>query len=119
MPGLDDGAKTIGGDQGFLLVLATPESPGRWRRFADALSVALEDCGATLLIDDGPEAIERLENLLPGSHVLVAMLPSEESAKTVWSEIKNTLGNLVADVEPINVVALKGLPDDHPWRLAT
>ena len=117
LPGLDGKAKAFDGAQGFLLVLASPKSPGRWRRFADALSDGLKNRGATMLIDDGPEATERLESRLPGSHVVVAMLPSEDDAKKTWAELKSSLSDLIADAEPMIVAALKGLPGDHPWRL--
>lgn len=117
LPGLDRELDPFPGDRGYLVAMATPESPGRWRRFADALSAGLKEHGATILVDAGPEAIERLESLLPGSHVLVAMLPSADSVKTAWKDLAPGLTELRDAAEPVNIVALAGLPDNHPWRL--
>ncbi len=117
LPGLDEDTGVIAGGRGYLIALATPESPGRWRRFADALGKALENRGATILIDDGPEAIERLESLLPGSHVLAAMLPSHEEAVSAWTELETELSDLLAEAQPVDIIALNGLADDHPGRL--
>ena len=116
LPGLDKRQDTVPGNCGYLIAMATPQSPGRWRRFADTLTTGLEDRGATILTDAGPEAIERLESLLPGSHVFIAMLPSEADTKAAWADLKPELEDQLEASEPVNIIALAGLPDDHPWR---
>ena len=117
LPGLDQERDPVSGSRSYLLAMATPEAPGRWRPFADALSVGLKSLGATILADAGPEAIERLEGLMLGSHVLIAMMPSGQNAKWAWATLGPELDALREAAEPVNVVALEGLPDDHPERL--
>ncbi len=121
LPGSVHERKTIPvpGGRGYLVAMATPHSPGRWRRFADALATGLKNRGGTILIDAGPEAIERLESLLPGSHVFIAMLPSEAEAKEAWADLESGLEELREAAEPVNIAVLSGLPDGHPDRLNT
>lgn len=117
LPGLDREPDPLPGSRSYLLAMATPEAPGQWRPFADALAVGLQRLGATILADAGPEALERLEGLMPGSHVLIALMPLGQNAKSAWAALGPQLDALREAAKPVNVMALEGLPDDHPERL--
>lgn len=117
LPGLDREQDPIQGGRGYLVAMAAPQSPGRWRRFADPFLDGVKKEGAIVLADAGPEAIERLESLLPGSHVIVAMFKNDEAAKTAWSNLSESLTHQREACEPVNIIALTGLADDHPARL--
>jgi uncharacterized protein (DUF1330 family) len=117
LPGLDREPDPLPGSRSYLVAMAAPDSPGPWRHFADALAAGLHGLGATILADAGPEAIERLENSMPGSHVLVAVMPRGQDAKSAWAALGPELEGLREAAEPVNIMALEGLPDDHPGRL--
>lgn len=117
LPGLDRERDPIQGGRGYLVAMAAPRSPGCWRRFADPFLDGVKKEGGVVLADAGPEAIERLESLLPGSHVIVTMFKNEDAAKTAWSNLADDLKDQREACEPVNVIALTGLADDHPWRL--
>ncbi|NKB43713.1 MAG: DUF1330 domain-containing protein [Alphaproteobacteria bacterium] len=117
LPGLDQEPDPIVGGRGFLVAMATPKSPGCWRRFADPfLNCALER-GGNVLADSGPEAVERLESLMPGSHIIVTMFTTVNAAKDAWKAMAPGLEQQRDACGPVNVIALAGLPDDHPERL--
>ncbi len=117
LPGLDQESDPIVGERGYLVAMATPETPGCWRRFAEPfLAKAREQCGI-VLADTGPDGIERLESLMPGSHVIVAMFASEQASKDAWAAIAPDLEQQKVECGSVNIISLAGLPDDHPERL--
>ncbi len=111
----DDGLEP--GGMGYLVVMSNPDKPGQWRRYADAFVAGVDKQGGTVLIDAGPESVERLESLMPGSHFVVARFTSDADAQAAWSALSAELADLQAPCEPVNVIALAGLPDGHPLRL--
>ncbi|MBT4740505.1 MAG: DUF1330 domain-containing protein [Rhodospirillaceae bacterium] len=117
LPGLDQEPDPMPGRRGFLVAMATPASPGGWRRFADPFITGISGHGGTVLADAGPEAIERLESLMPGSHIIVAMFSSEQTAKDAWAAVAPDVESQKEACGSVNVIALAGLPDDHPERL--
>ena len=117
LPGLDQEPDPLPGRRSYLVAMATPDRPGQWRHFADALAAGLQRLGATMLADAGPEAIERLEGLMPGSHVLVAVMPPGQDAKSAWAALGPEIDVLREAAEPVHIIALEGLPYDHPGRL--
>jgi uncharacterized protein (DUF1330 family) len=117
LPGLHREPDPLPGSRSYLVAMATPDRPGQWRHFADALATGLQHLGATILANAGPEAIERLEGSMPGSHVLVAVMPPGQDAKSAWTTLGQGLDVLREAAEPINIMALEGLPDEHPGRL--
>ena len=117
LPGIDDEPDPLPGSRGYLVAMATPQKPEQWRQFADVLRAGLQNLGATMLADAGPEAIERLEGSMPGSHILVALMPPDQDAKSAWVALSAEFGVLREPAEPINIIALEGLPNDHPERL--
>lgn len=117
LPGLDRNADPIPGNRGFLVAMATPKSPGCWRRFADPFLDGIKEFKGTVMADAGPEAIERLESLMPGSHIIVAMFATEQDAKEAWDSISPKLEEQREACGTVNVIALGGLEDDHPLRL--
>jgi hypothetical protein len=54
---------------------------------------------------------------MPGSHVLVAVMPAGQDAKSAWAALGPEFDVLREAAEPVNIMALEGLPDDHPGRL--
>ena len=117
MPGLDREKDPLPGDCGYLVAMAAPASPGCWRRFADPFITGLEKQGGTVLADAGPEAVERLESLMPGSHFIVAKFSSEQASKDAWTALAPDLDEQTKACDPVTIVALAGLKDDHPLRL--
>lgn len=117
LPGLDHEPDPIPGGRGYLIAMAAPQSPGCWRRFADPFLEGVKELGGTVLADTGPEAIERLESLLPGSHVIVTMFDSEDAAKNAWRGLSEKIEEEREACDPVNIIAVNGLADDHPWRL--
>ena len=117
LPGLDNEPDPIPGGRGFLIAMANPASPGCWRRFADPFLNSVTSHGGTILADAGPEAIERLESLMPGSHVILTMFASEKAAEDAWNAVAPDLEQQKESCGSVNVIALAGLPDDHPRRL--
>lgn len=117
LPGHDRELDPLPGCRSYLMAMATPDSPGQWRHFADALATGLQSVGATILADAGPDATERLESLMPGNHVLVAMMPPGQDAKSAWAALGPEFDVLRGAAEPVNIIALEGLADDHPERL--
>lgn len=117
LPGLDRNHDPIPGNRGYLVAMANPDRPGCWRRFADPFLDGVQKHKGTVLADSGPEAIERLESLMPGSHIIVTMFESEQDAKNAWAEISPTVDEQREACGSVNVIALAGLPDEHPWRL--
>lgn len=117
LPGLDREPDPIPGGRGYLIAMAAPRSPGCWRRFADPFLDGIKNVGGTVLCDAGPEGIERLESLMPGSHVIVAMFESEDAAQEAWNNLDEKLKDQRAACDPVNIIALNGLADDHAWRL--
>lgn len=117
LPGADQEPDPIAGSKGYLVAMAAPQSPGCWRRFADPFLDGVRSRGGTVLSDSGPEAIERLESLLPGSHIIVIMFASAREAQHAWAEMDESLTELREACEPINIIALEGLHEDHEWRL--
>jgi len=116
-PGLDKEPDPIPGNRGFLIAMATPETPGRWRRFADPFLDGVREFKGTVLADAGPEAIERLESLMPGSHIIVTMFESEQNAKDAWDAMSPSLDEQKDACGSVNIIALAGLADEHPSRL--
>jgi uncharacterized protein (DUF1330 family) len=117
LPGLDRAADPIPGGHGYLLISSNPEKPSQWRKFADAFIAALGDQGGTIMVDAGPEAVERLESLMPGSHFIVCQFASMTGAEEAWAALSEEFSDLRAPCEPVNAIALDGLSDNHPWRL--
>ena len=107
----------VPGGLGYLVVMSNPDKPSQWRKYADTFIAGLTSLGGTVLIDTGPEAVERLESLMPGSHFIVAQFASDADAKEAWSSLSSDLADLQTPCEPVNAIALAGLPDGHPWRL--
>lgn len=117
LPGIDRDQDPIPGNRGFLVAMATPETPGCWRRFADPFLEGVQKLNGTVLTDAGPEAIERLESLMPGSHIIVTMFKSEQKAKDAWAAISPTVDEQKEACGSVNIIALAGLANEHPWRL--
>jgi len=117
VPGLDREPDPIPGNRGYLIAMAAPQSPGFWRRFADPFLAGVETLGGTVLADSGPEAVERLESLLPGSHVIVTMFENKETAQRAWDSLANEIEDQRKACDPVNIVVMSGLPEDHPERL--
>jgi uncharacterized protein (DUF1330 family) len=117
LPGLNGEVDPLPGSRSYLVAMATPDDPERWRHFAAALGAGLQAMGATILADANSEAIERLEGSMPGSYVLVAMMPPGQDAATAWAALEADVDFPGASRAPAHVLALEGLPDDHPERL--
>lgn len=117
LPGLDREPDPVPGGRGYLVAMAAPQSPGCWRRFADPFLDGVKELGGTVLADTGPEAIERLESLLPGSHVIVTMFTTESAAQDAWRSLSDKIEKQRKDCDPVNIIVLKGLAEDHPERL--
>ncbi|MEQ8735221.1 MAG: DUF1330 domain-containing protein [Rhodospirillaceae bacterium] len=117
LAGVDKVEDPIPGARGYLVAMAAAKTPGCWRRFADPFLEGIERHKGTVLADSGPEGIERLENLMPGSHIIVAMFSDEQAAQDAWAALAPTLQIEMQDCEPVTIIALSGLENDHPWRL--
>ena len=117
LAGVDKLQDPIPGERGYLVAMAAPKTPGCWRRFADPFLEGIKQHKGDVLADSGPEGIERLENLMPGSHVIVAMFEDEHAAKETWAALAPTLEHELKECDPVTIIALAGLKNDHPWRL--
>lgn len=117
LPGLSRDQGPVPGDAGYLVVMSNPEKPSQWRKFADAFVTGLDSHGGTLMVDAGPEAVERLESLMPGSHFIVCRFESVNAAQAAWTAIAHDFSDLYAPCEPVNVITLQGLKDDRPTPL--
>ena len=117
LAGVDDEPDPLPGSRGYLVAMATPDNSRQWRQFADALIAGLQSLGAKILANAGPEAIERLENSMPGSHILVAVMPVGQDGESAWAALSTEFDVLREAAETLSIIALEGLPDDHPERL--
>ena len=54
---------------------------------------------------------------MPGSHILVAMMPPGQDAESAWGALEPEFDVLCEAAEQVHIMALAGLPDDHPGRL--
>ena len=115
--GVDQEPDPLPGSRSYLLAIAASDSASQGRAFADALGAGLNNLGAEVLVDAGPESTERLEGTMPGSHFLIAMMPPGRGAKSVWAEIERNFDVLREAAQSVHVISLEGLPADHPERL--